>query len=393
MPPLPNGARCSDLAIHPQNWNTSKAKASDDWYVSYRYYNSAGKVKQVTIRSNIRDFPTVSEKRKVIRDLVAQEMDLLRNRGFDPITKTFHDEVINEIHPETTLMTALRQAREKLTCSKKTKDNIKRVLNILEPVATASGIQLLPVYLVKRRHVLILLERAEKERKLSPTNYNHYRAYLMMLFKKLVTLQVLEYNPVDKELPKREIIHRIRLTLTQEERKLINGLLHEKYYTFWRYLHIFFHSGARTAELFRLTGSDVQLDEQRYKITIRKGKRKEEVWKTIKDVALPLWREVMEKCKPNDFVFSRNLEPGSGKIDPDQITKRWYKHIKKPLGIKADFYSLKHSHSTELAEILSEADAAKHNSHSSTAMVRKIYDTTREQREADRIKKINNKFA
>lgn len=403
---LPNGARCSEIAVHPKNWKSSKAKLSVDWYISYRYYNAAKKCKQVTLRTNIKEYSTIPERQKIVRDLIAQELDLLLNRGYNPITNTFLEEAVYEIHPSTPMFTALWQALDKLICPKPAKDSIKSVLNILQPIAAEASVHLLPVDQVKRRHIKMILEKAEKERKLSPTNYNHYRAYLMMLFKELVTMEAIESNPVTKELPKRKIVKKARLTLTKAEREKVNQHLYKKYYTFWRYLQIFFHSGARTAELFRLKVKDVDTVNQRYKVVIRKGRDPVEVWKIIKNSSLPLWKEVLIKAAQNDFVFSVNLEPGKKSIRPDQITKRWYKHVKVPshdpdnvnhplhgLNIKADFYSLKHTHTTEISNLLSQEEAAKHNSHTSTAMVVKIYDVNHEERENEKLKQANNTFA
>jgi len=79
-------------------------------------------------------------------------------------------------------------------------------------------------------------------------------------------------------------------------------------------------------------------------------------------------------------------------IQPYQIEKRWYR-LKKKLGIEADFYSLKHLHTTEVVELLNEEEAAKHNNHTSTAMVESIYDVRRNERKQGSIKRLTNKFA
>ncbi len=67
--------------------------------------------------------------------------------------------------------------------------------------------------------------------------------------------------------------------------------------------------------------------------------------------------------------------------------------MKKKLNISADFYSLKHLHTTEVVELLSDIDAAGHNGHRSTAMVVGIYDIKRAERKHDKIKSLNNRFA
>ena len=130
---------------------------------------------------------------------------------------------------------------------------------------------------------------------------------------------------------------------------------------------IFFFIRGKISELLRVRQFDVDLRSQRYKVLIQKGRQCTEVWKTIKDIALPYWASIMNECKRGQFVFSVGLNPGDKKIQPYQIGKRWYRLVKKRLGVTADFYSLKHLQTTEIAELLTDVDAAKHNSHLSTA--------------------------
>jgi len=101
----------------------------------------------------------------------------------------------------------------------------------------------------------------------------------------------------------------------------------------------------------------------------------------------------MQSCGAEDYVFSRDLKPGPAVIRPDQINKRWYRHVKDKLKIQADFYSLKHLNTTEIVSALDEAAAARLNEHTSTAMVIKIYDVNREKRQHEQIRKINNPLA
>jgi hypothetical protein len=62
------------------------------------------------------------------------------------------------------------------------------------------------------------------------------------------------------------------------------------------------------------------------------------------------------------------------------------------LNITADLYSIKHLHTTEVVELLSDVDAAKHNSHRDTNMVNSVYDVKRKDRTNTRIKTLNNSF-
>lgn len=48
---LPNGCKCSDIKVHPDNWNTSKNAIDKDWRLHYKFYDPAlGKEKQIIIK-------------------------------------------------------------------------------------------------------------------------------------------------------------------------------------------------------------------------------------------------------------------------------------------------------------------------------------------------------
>lgn len=73
----------------------------------------------------------------------------------------------------------------------------------------------------------------------------------MMLYKKLLLLEAVESNPV-KEIPKEEVITKIKKVLNHEEREKGNEYLWNRDRSFWRFINIFFHSGCRRTELSRL---------------------------------------------------------------------------------------------------------------------------------------------
>ena len=69
----------------------------------------------------------------------------------------------------------------------------------------------------------------------------------------------------------------------------------------------------------------------------------------------------MKQCKTEHYIFSIGLKPGHKPIKAYQIGKRWYRLVKKKLGISADLNSLKHLHTTEVVDLLNEVEAARHN--------------------------------
>ncbi len=403
---LPNNCRCSNLTVHPNNWNTKKASIKIDWYVAYRFYDPKfPKPKQRSIRG-MNDFKTLEERQAATRAILNDELDMLQNRAFNPISGYIEercDDNRTDIVASTPFIDALQKAFSKMEISPESKTEIERTLKFFAKAALLVRKDDLPLIDVKRKDIKAILAACEKIKlveKLSWSNnqFNVYRAHIGMIFSYLNREDVLEYNPVDK-IEKKPIVKQIRDVLTIEQRQHIDNYLKKASPLFHRFVHIFFHSGARRNEIMRLQGCHVDLERQRYKILVKKRRQMAWVWKTIKDIAMPFWISAMQNCQPQDYVFSVGLKPGPTPINPKQITRSWRYHVKKKLNINIDFYSLKHLHTTEVLDILEDQSAdsvkeiAEHNSHTSGAMVVQIYDVKRADRHGKKIKGINNSFA
>lgn len=214
----------------------------------------------------------------------------------------------------------------------------------------------------------------------------------MMIYNELIELEATEINPL-RDLAKKKGIQKLRKLPSEAERQSINEYLKVNHYRFWIFMNIFFHSGARLTEMMKVKRSDVDLIKQAFKITIKKGKYSKEVLKPIKNVALEYWEIAMEGADENEFIFSNGLAPGDAGIQSYQITKRWNRHIKKKLKLNVDFYSLKHLNLDETAALLDINAAAAMANHTSTTVTAKHYAVNESQRQNERLKQIENKFA
>jgi integrase len=242
---------------------------------------------------------------------------------------------------------------------------------------------------VSRKHVRMIMDQCEQDRKLSARSWNAYRTYLCMLFEQLMEYEIIEINPV-KMLRKKTEDDPVRIILTHEERRLVFEHLQKTDPVFLRFTQMFFHSGARLTELVNLRIENIFLENSHYHVYIKKGHKKRWVTKVIKDIALPYWREQIGD-RMTGYLFSVGLVPGENQIRPEQITRRWKRHVKDKLGIKADLYSLKHLNTDEVSAQLSIGEAARFNSHT-VQMARKHYAVNETMRELDRVKKIKNDF-
>lgn len=407
---LPNDCSCSKdgPAVIPKNWKSKTARTDIDWCIHYRFYDPRFKddpklkgVKQVSI-SGMNHLKDLAQRRDLTRRLLENEMDLLKNRGYNPITKTIQEPVTDDefadyiVHPRTGFIEALNAGIDQMTSEKDTKRDAKNIVAHIQLAADQLNISKKPISEIRRRHILMILKQCEKNKreKWSANLFNTYRSNLLMIFRQLLQIETVESNPV-REILKQKTTIKIRETLTDTQRQTVNNHLRSHHYSFWLYLQIFFHSGSRTKELFRLKGKHVDIERQQFKSVVKKRGQPSEIMRPIKDIALPFWQEIMANCGADDYLFSVGLRPGSRPIRADQITKRWRKYVKDKetgLGIKADFYSLKASNLDEIAEALNIKDAAAAAAHTTPVITMKRYAHGERERQNERIKKVNNPF-
>ena len=397
---LPFECYCSDLKVHPTNWQLPKASMKKDWYVYYRFYDPSFKESQkfkkgkLVIIKGMNQFKTIQNRQADTRLIIEDEIGRLKNKAYNPITNK-NIEIVSpqlDIEPSTSFVTALTMAEKRITASVSTKRDLRSALKFVTSAAIQLRYSDLPISTISRKHIKQVLLHIDICNGESAYRFNKIRSYLMMLYKELIELETVEVNPL-RDLSKKKSIQRLRKLPSIENRQAINEYLHKHQYRFWLFMQIFFHSGARLTEIMQVKRKDINLKDQFFIITIKKGRAYKEVIRPIKNIALEYWNKVVESAANDDFVFSKGLFPGKSPIQSYQITKRWHRHIKTKLGINEDFYSLKHLNLDETASILNINDAAAMASHSSNAVTLKHYAINESQRQNERLKRVENKFA
>jgi integrase len=410
---LPNGCSCSNPTVYPPNWKTGgQSLLKKDWYIQYRFYDPLFKNKyprgRLKIVKGMNSFKDLCERREAVNILLADELQALRYQQYNPITGVVVEQVEDiaisyEIDPQMPFVDALKAALKYVDVKSQTKIDITSVLKYVGLAARNLRYDHIPISEIKKKNIKILLAEVGKidiidakgnriQRNFSDKRYNVYWKHLHRLFQELIELEACEYNPV-KLIKKKSTVTKMRLTLTKEERHTsINEHLKEKFYSFFRFCQIFFHSGSRMTELLRVKVKDVDLYRQSFKMIVEKGKNKREEERTIKDIALPFWIELLQDAKPDDYIFAKGLLPGSVPITAPQITRRWRMHVKDKLGIKADLYSLKHSNLDETAGLLDEIAAQNQAGHTTPVITIKNYLHGQKEREHQRLKSVNNEL-
>lgn len=404
---LPNGCYCSEPRISPLSAYGKKASTDKDWCVQYRFYDpksvdDAGKIipHQVVFKG-MNGYKNITDRRIVSKALIDDEIKKLKN-GFNPKTAVFVASNSNgAIEPTTNFLQACQLAMDKLKCSDITKMNIKSCLKFIEKSAAALKFSDLQISQIRRKHISQVLDNCRNVKEYwSGHLFNHYRTYLMMVFKKLVELEAIESNPVDEHLPKEDVLTPARKTLSNDQvKKILEHFADDPYYL--RFIHIFFHSGARPVELLRLQREDVDIDQETFTLENKKGKLRTQV-KPIKKVALHYWKDLISETKPGEYLFGRGtgtgkgfkdgLKPGPIPAPRDYVTKYWNRRVKDDetgLGIKIDLYSLKHKNLDEIAAYLNIVEAQKAAGHESP-VVTMVYAVGEAKRLRDKYASVPN---
>lgn len=393
---LPHGCSCSEPSVTPKNWKKGgKTLLKKNWRIHYYFRDPEFKDeypygKMITIKGMNR-YKTLEERREATQILIDEELYQLRVVGYNPITKSNNGPEIDfepEISPETTICEAVEMARKKITGEKSTLTDLKTSAKYFNKSCRQLRYHILRISDIKRRHIYNILENQQNQNNYTNERYNKIRAYMHMIFKQLVKCDAIEYNLIS-DIDKKKETKKIPVTFTDDEVVKIKEYLKANNYGFYRYLEIFFHSGSRSTEMFSVKRRDVDIENQRFKVLVKKGKYNEEQWRGINKNALKFWVELYNAAGTNDYIFSYNFCPGPTKIAARQVSNKWRKYVKNRLGITKSFYKLKSLHTTRVISMYDRDLAAGINGHKSTKMNDKHYDALHRERVIEQAKKLD----
>ena len=393
------GCGFTNLWVNPKNWKEAKSikELRKQWYIQYKFYDPVFHDKYpegFPVRIKLNRYKTLKSRKAAIKLLLVEIPHALQERHWNPITRTYMRK-LNETKAErlgnTWFAEALEQIRVDLqSITDKTKKDIRSTINCI----TKIGKHTHPNLMIKDMHsghIRDILDSSD----CTNNRYNKHLSYLSILWNELVEKRVVNHNPV-RDIRRRKITRKIRKVMDIDQLNTILQILKRDHYNFYRFTVIFFYSGGRIAEFMRLQAKDVNLDDQEYKVIIKKGREYAETMKVILPAALPLWKEVMSEVKSkDDYVFSRSLEPGPDMVRSYQVTKRWRRLVKLRYDVEADYYSMKHLFLDMLDAQMNNPEnnfSSKMASHRSTAITNSVYLINKQKREREMLKKIDIKI-
>lgn len=410
------GCSYTDIWVSPSDWKTTTAKASlkKNWYVQCYFHDPLFKDKYPNgkeYRRKLNKFKTL-EDRRAAAEFYLKEIKQLFDDGYNHITKKY---MVPELAPE--------PEPAKLGPDMPAADAIEDIWNKIREAA----LKVIPeeernkekpfddVRIAKNRFIKGLKElrydnvhikdlgiTQVKETivhlNITEGYYNKFLSYMSKIFTELIEYGCVENNYF-KLYKKARPAKTIREVLDDEEFEKVMQYLQVNHYGLYRYGMIFHTSGARTTELFRLKVKDVDLENQEFKVVIKKGGIPEETIKVIMLEAMPFWRELLSEAESeDDYLFSKWLKPGPERIAPRQISRKWNKYIKTRfseetgLVITADFYALKHYFLDKLDamqdEIILPNAAQALASHKTSKITNSVYLVNKKKRERDVLKTV-----
>ncbi|WP_312394758.1 hypothetical protein [Chryseobacterium sp.] len=350
---LVNGCERTEVYVSPKNYKdlNNRSSFSKNWFVECRFYdpklkNEYPKGFQFRKKFTGENLQELKVKAKVFKEQMEIVLD---NEKYNPITKTYISSLASELNPQMKFMDALWKVRDKIPFSEDYVRLSRQVLNLIDKIIPDLGYSDLIIFNTKIWHMKNILEG------IYTTNsvFNKHRSCLKSMFDELLEYGCVEFNPVGS-LKKKMEVPKVRQLLSDRKKAIVLQFLHDKFPEFYRYANIFHYSAARSTELFRVQAKYVDIENQEYKVLIKKRRSFEWETKVIIPAAIPYWRQILLECKSeDDYIFSKGLRPGLTPIDSSQIDKRWKRNIKdsneiidpingKVIKVTEDFYSWKH---------------------------------------------------
>ena len=344
--------------MRKNSWTLPKIKSypiesGKDWYVWFRF--NGGNPKRFSSGINDSDsFDERMEKVLILQDTIKKSLE----QGWNPDL----DKTISKKPQKVKFEDAINFALEKLKLrlSVKSFRDYSGTCRFIISAAEKLKYKNLSIDSIERFHVKNIFETIKEQRKWSNHAYNKNLGYFKSILSELVEYNLINNNPA----------HGIRTLKydtpptdfpTDKEQTIIINHLHERNFSFLRFVKALYQTGIRPAELLRLKVSDVDLQKDIILLRPEDGKTNKYRIVPIKsDLKTDLVQILFSVDNADLYLFGTprlcggRLEksdmfcPNLYKIKRDTVTKYWKKYVKDELGIDKKMYSLKHKAANDM---------------------------------------------
>jgi integrase len=368
------------------NYNMEKAlytkpvlcSTSEEWYIYFSFYH-AGKWYDVKRREGINRIKKISQKRIEAEGLVEARYMWLKE-GWNPIIDPKFK--LQNIKTESAakqmlLCDALEFALSKKKLAKKSLHDYSNILKHVRTSASNMGYDYLPISMLERFNIMELMDRLQSDRKLSNHAYNKYLDCIRAMLTVLETRQAIKYNPASKIPHLRTPESNKYISLDEDEKARVTGLLYQKHFNFFVYIQVIYYTGIRPKEVLALRISDIDFKKQEIIIVPDLSEENSKTLSvrhvTVANQLLVLLKEMkLDNYPPDYYLFGSPFSAGRGNsgggsiklksgekvtgamrpdflspspnhVKRDTVTRLWKTLVMEELGINKHLYALKHT--------------------------------------------------
>lgn len=339
MNKLPNDCFYSNLFVQPENWKslTTVKSLASNWFIQCYYYDPS-RPKPFPYRIKLNRYKSLEKRKSAIRFLLKDIPYRLEVLGYNPITRTYIEEVpepgANILTAKQAIWDAFNSKQLAATSRSVIKASLTRITTAMDQLDMAQ----LPITDFGRANIKLVLTHINP----TPKQYNYFLACLSMMFGEIQEKEQVEFNPV-KMLKPQKVTVAIKTVASITDIAALLDDLRGLDYNLFRYAMIFFLSGARGTEMFRVKIKTIQIELQEYKTTILKGTSAQDVVKIIFLEAVPYWEELIaESIDGEQYLFGPDLSPSFTPYDSRSMSTKWFQKVNVKLGFKGGIYPFKH---------------------------------------------------
>ena len=323
-----------------------KTPTLKQWYVYYyfneKYYDKQSPPKWVRFRvkEDINLTKFIHERHERAEDLCDTLNELLRN-GFNPyMDKQANLTNINTSKNKFPVKIAMEWALSKKKLASKSTMDFKSVLKFFYQAIDELGYNV-EVKSITKVMIREIIDKMVENRKLGGGAWIKYKRMLYNLFQVLVDWEKIENNPCNFKTPIKAPKPKIKVLLSELDRKRIKHHLQEVHPNFFNFCMAINLTSVRPVELLRLKVGDVDLDRKTIFLKAENAKDRED-----RLIVIPKALEKYLNVKGEDdwYLFGHEFEPQkrNAPLKRDNATKLWKKLVIDELGIDSKMYWLKH---------------------------------------------------
>jgi integrase len=359
---------------------TSKLNIEKKWFVEVNITDESGNKYRKQFRGGINYSHDKNERLRAGKALKKYWEEKIKE-GWTP----FIESTLSEMRFNDALVWAL----DKCVVAKKTKLDYSVTVDFFKEAAKELRLDKQPVTLIKKQHIMLMLDKIKEDRKWSNHAWNKNSGYICAVLSRLVRYEVIKSNPAAGISQLSTAESNKYETLTDQEKLKLRKNLEPNLPAYYTYLMLLYHTGIRPKEALALKLPDVRLQNNMIVINpdlqIENSKTKTIRMVTLNRHIKDLLIIHLKDCKdPSYFIFGSPNKPHGARnkaklffpsplpMKRDTATKFWKEKVWKGLEIHKYQYALKHTAGDDMILSGVPIDAIKENfGHSSKYMTEK----------------------